>query len=166
MSPLEGRGVVATFDHRLDQLTLYTGAQMPTHRSQWPVRLSGHGAGAESESCRPISAGGSVTREFCCRKKSALPGLRCIKLRRPLDRRSARASDRERQLPRAPLQDHRVCGSRRPPARDRLRGNRRFRCLFVVSLLGLSRGRAGGEHPAGSLPDAGLSLPNLLGRDQ
>jgi aerobic carbon-monoxide dehydrogenase large subunit len=29
MSPLEGRGVVATFDHRLDQLTLYTGAQMP-----------------------------------------------------------------------------------------------------------------------------------------
>src|SRR5258708_50594 len=29
MSPLEGRGVVASFDHRLDQLTLYTGAQMP-----------------------------------------------------------------------------------------------------------------------------------------
>src|SRR5258708_849707 len=29
MSPLEGRGVVAAFDHRLDQLTLYTGAQMP-----------------------------------------------------------------------------------------------------------------------------------------
>jgi aerobic carbon-monoxide dehydrogenase large subunit len=29
MAPLEGRGVVATFDHRLDQLTVYTGAQMP-----------------------------------------------------------------------------------------------------------------------------------------
>jgi aerobic carbon-monoxide dehydrogenase large subunit len=29
MSPIEGRGVVATFDHRLDQLTLYTGTQMP-----------------------------------------------------------------------------------------------------------------------------------------
>ncbi|SHN75770.1 xanthine dehydrogenase, molybdenum binding subunit apoprotein [Bradyrhizobium erythrophlei] len=29
MSPMEGRGAVATFDHRLDQLTLYTGAQMP-----------------------------------------------------------------------------------------------------------------------------------------
>ena len=29
MSPLEGRGVVATFDHRLDQLTLYSSAQMP-----------------------------------------------------------------------------------------------------------------------------------------
>jgi len=29
MSPLEGRGVVATCDQRLDQLTLYTGAQMP-----------------------------------------------------------------------------------------------------------------------------------------
>ncbi|MET0968168.1 MAG: xanthine dehydrogenase family protein molybdopterin-binding subunit [Tardiphaga sp.] len=29
MSPLEGRGVVATFDSRLDQLTLYSGSQMP-----------------------------------------------------------------------------------------------------------------------------------------
>lgn len=29
MSPLEGRGVVAGFDRRLDQLTLHTGAQMP-----------------------------------------------------------------------------------------------------------------------------------------
>jgi len=29
MSPLEGRGVVAAYDHRLDQLTLHTGAQMP-----------------------------------------------------------------------------------------------------------------------------------------
>ena len=29
MAPLEGRGVVATFDHRLDQLTLYTASQMP-----------------------------------------------------------------------------------------------------------------------------------------
>ena len=29
MSPLEGRGVVASYDHRLDQLTLHTGSQMP-----------------------------------------------------------------------------------------------------------------------------------------
>src|ERR1700726_958351 len=29
MSPLEGRGVVASFDHRLDPLTLYPGGQMP-----------------------------------------------------------------------------------------------------------------------------------------
>lgn len=29
MAPLEGRGVVATFDHRLDQLILHTGSQMP-----------------------------------------------------------------------------------------------------------------------------------------
>ncbi|MBJ7408267.1 MAG: xanthine dehydrogenase family protein molybdopterin-binding subunit, partial [Bradyrhizobium sp.] len=29
MSPLEGRGVVATFDPRLDQLTLHSAAQMP-----------------------------------------------------------------------------------------------------------------------------------------
>jgi aerobic carbon-monoxide dehydrogenase large subunit len=29
MAPLEGRGVVASFDSRLDQLTVHTGAQMP-----------------------------------------------------------------------------------------------------------------------------------------
>ncbi len=29
MAPMEGRGVVATFEHRLDQLTLYTATQMP-----------------------------------------------------------------------------------------------------------------------------------------
>ena len=29
MAPIEGRGVVAAFDHRLDQLTLYSSTQMP-----------------------------------------------------------------------------------------------------------------------------------------
>src|SRR4029077_6603467 len=29
MSPLEGRGVVAFYDRRLDQLTVYSAAQMP-----------------------------------------------------------------------------------------------------------------------------------------
>ena len=29
MAPMEGRGVVAAYDHRLDQLTLHTGSQMP-----------------------------------------------------------------------------------------------------------------------------------------
>jgi aerobic carbon-monoxide dehydrogenase large subunit len=29
MAPLEGRGVIASFDRRLDQLTLHTGSQMP-----------------------------------------------------------------------------------------------------------------------------------------
>jgi len=29
MAPIEGRGVVVAFDHRLDQLTLHTGSQMP-----------------------------------------------------------------------------------------------------------------------------------------
>ena len=29
MAPIEGRAVVAAFDHRLDQLTLYTASQMP-----------------------------------------------------------------------------------------------------------------------------------------
>lgn len=29
MAPIEGRGVIASFDHRLDQLTLHTASQMP-----------------------------------------------------------------------------------------------------------------------------------------
>src|SRR5580692_1714339 len=78
MSPLEGRGVVATFDHRLDQLTLYTGAQMPhIVRNGYPTRLaSSRDAFA---SCRPISVAASGIKEFCCPKKSAFPGSLYIK---------------------------------------------------------------------------------------
>ena len=54
-----------------------------------------------------------------------------------LDRGSPRASHRQLQLPRAPLQDHRLCRSRRPAARHRLRSDRRFRRLLVLSVLGV-----------------------------
>ena len=54
---------------------------------------------------------------------------------------SARASERRRQLPRAPLPHHRLRRSRRAPARNRLRGHRRFRRLFLVSLHRLPRRR-------------------------
>ena len=83
-----------------------------------------------------------------------------------LDRGSARASDRRRQLPRAPLPHHRLCRPRRPVARHRLRGDRRFRRLFVLSVLRLPRGRAGREHPARTVRLSCISLPHLLGRHQ
>ena len=60
-----------------------------------------------------------------------------------LDRGPARASDRQRQLPRALLRHHRLCRPRRPADRDRLRGDGRFRRLFVLSVLGVPRGGAG-----------------------
>jgi CO/xanthine dehydrogenase Mo-binding subunit len=165
MSPLEGRGVVATFDHRLDQLTLYTGAQMPhIVRNGLSDCL-----GMEQGRIRIVSpdiGGGFGHKGILLPEEVCLAWLTMHKgcaVRWIEDRRE---HHRQRQLPRAPLQDHRVCGSRRPPPRDRLRSNRRFRRFLVVPLLRLSRGRAGGEHPARSLPDAGLSLPNLFRRDQ
>ena len=65
-----------------------------------------------------------------------------------LDRGPPRASHRQRQLPRAPLHHHRLCRPRRPAARHRLRGDRRFRRLFGLSVLGLPGGGAGRQHPA------------------
>ena len=50
--------------------------------------------------------------------------------------------------------------------RHRLRGHRRFRRLFVLSVLGLPGSRAGREHPARPLRFPALSLPHLVGRDQ
>ncbi len=73
----------------------------------------------------------------------------------------------ERQLPRASLRHHRLCRSRRHAARHRLRSDRRFRRLFVLSVLGVPGGGAGRlEHPAGPYKIAGLSLPHLVGRHQ
>ena len=73
---------------------------------------------------------------------------------------------RGRELPRTPLPHHRLCRSRRQAARHRLRGDRRFRRLFLLSVFGLPRGGAGREHSARPLRLSLLSLPHLFGRDQ
>ena len=70
MSPLEGRGVVATFDRRLDQLTLYSAARCRTSCAAASPTASAWSR-ARSVSFRPMSAAASGTREFCCRKRSA-----------------------------------------------------------------------------------------------
>ena len=44
-----------------------------------------------------------------------------------------------------------LCRSRRALARHRLRSDRRFRRLFVLSVLGVPRSGAGRQHPAGAL---------------
>ena len=151
MAPMEGRGVVANLDHRLEQLTLYSAAQMPhITRSGLAECL-----GLEQGQIRIISpdVGGGFGY-----KGILLPEEVCLSLAgdapRPsgaLDRGSPRASHRQRQLPRAPLRHHRLCRSRRQAARHRLRSDGRFRRLFVLSVLGLPGGRAGRQHPAGPL---------------
>jgi len=47
-----------------------------------------------------------------------------------------------------------------------VRGDRRFRRLFGLPVLGLPGGRAGRQHPAGSLRFPGLSLPDMVGGHQ
>ena len=107
---------------------------------------------ARSASSRPTSAAASATRAFCCRRRSAL-GWLAMRLRPSgaLDRGPARASDRQRQLPRAPLPHHRLRRARRP-----LRG---IDCEATVDSGAYSsypfsaclEAGAGGEHPAGAL---------------
>ena len=148
MAPIEGRGVVATWDHRLDQLTLYTGAQMP-HIVRTGLSDC---LGLEQGRIRVISpdVGGGfgykgilLPEEVCL----AWLAMRCGHPVRWIEDRREHLT-RQRQLPRAPLRHHRLCRSRRPPARHRLRGDGRFRRLFVLSLLGLPRSGAGREHSA------------------
>ena len=77
MAPIEGRGAVAIWDSRLEQLTLYSRARCRTScapdspaASDW-TRVT----------CawwRPMSAAGSATRESCWPKKSASAGSPCI----------------------------------------------------------------------------------------
>ena len=83
-----------------------------------------------------------------------------------LDRGPARAPDRGRQLPRAPLPDHRLRRGRRPVARDRRRGHGRFRRLLHLSLLRLPGGGPDRQHPAGTLRFSGLPMPDLVGGQQ
>ena len=89
MAPLEGRGVVAAFDHRLDQLALYTAHPDAAHRAQRPRRLPRPAAGAPSASSRPMSAAASATRASCCPRRSASPGWRCAAATRCAGSRTA-----------------------------------------------------------------------------
>ena len=83
MRPLEGRGVVATWQSRLGQLTLYTSTQMPHIVRSGLAECLGHRRRARSAWSRPMSAAASATRAFCCRRRSpcladdALAAIRC-----------------------------------------------------------------------------------------
>ncbi len=80
-----------------------------------------------------------------------------------LDRGPPRAALGERELPRAPLRHHRLCRREGQAPRHRLRSDRGFRRLLVLSLLRVPRRRAGGFHPARPVQDGPLPLPHLVG---
>ncbi len=124
MSPIEGRGVVAEWDRRLEQLMLYTLDPDAAYRAH---RARPNASGSTQDRVR-------VDRARCRRRlrlqgHSAAGGSRRRLARsaaRPsgaLDRGPARTAHRQRQLPRAPLRHHRLCRRRRAPAGDRLRSD-------------------------------------------
>ena len=149
MAPIEGRGVVALWDTRLEQLTLYSACQMPHI-----VRTGLAGClGLEEAQVRIIApdVGGGFGYKGILLRGRGVPRLAGDALwsSGALDRGSARAPHRRRQLPRALLPHHRLRRPRRPVDRHRLRGDGRFRRLFVLSVLRLPRGGAGGQHSPG-----------------
>ena len=126
MAPMEGRGTVAVWHKRMDQLVLYTGNQKPHIVRNGLVRMSG----AEADQ--------GPDRLARCGRRLRLQGHRAsgrrlsrlardaLRLSRALDRGSARASDGRRQLPGASLPHHRLRGSRRNAARCGMRSDGRF----------------------------------------
>ena len=113
MAPIEGRGTVAYWDSRMDQLVLYTGSQMPhivrtglaecLGLMQTQVRIVSPDVGRRLRLQGHSSAGGRLPRlaRDALRPSGALA------------RGPARASDRRRQLPGASLSHHRLRRPRR-----------------------------------------------------
>jgi carbon-monoxide dehydrogenase large subunit len=66
MSPLEGRGVVAAWDRRLEQLLVYSSTQLPHIVRTGLAECLGLDQG-RCASSRPMSAAASATRASCCR---------------------------------------------------------------------------------------------------
>ncbi len=166
MAPIEGRGVVAFWDTRLEQLTLYSACQMPhivrtglsecLGLDEGQVRIIAPDVGGGFRLQGHPAAGGDLPR--LARQALRLSGA--------LDRGSPRASDCGCQLPRASLPHQRLCRPRRPFARYRLRSRGRFRRLLVLSVLRLFGSRTGGKHPAGAVRFSCLQVSHLLGRHQ
>lgn len=138
MAPLEGRGVVAAWSNRLEQLTVYTAAQMPhINRTGLSECL-----GVDHGNIRVISpdVGGGfgykgilLPEEVCLSWLTMQRGhpVRWIEDRR--EHLTAGANCREHHYVITGVR-----GSRRQITRHRLRSDRRFRRLFLLSVFGLS----------------------------
>ena len=101
MSPMEGRGVVATWDRRLEQLLIYTSTQMPHI-----VRTGLAGClGLPEARIRVVApdVGGGFGYKGDPAGRGSLRGMAVPQTRssRALDRGSPRATHRQRELPRA-----------------------------------------------------------------
>ena len=151
MAPLEGRGVVAFYDRRLDQLTVYSAAQMP-HINR--AGLAGC-LGIDQGRIRVIApdVGGGFGYKGILLPEEVCVCWLALKLGRPVrwieDRFEQLTAGRE--LPRTLLRHHRLCRRGRQPAGARLRSHGRLGRVFVISVLRVSRGGAGQFDPARAL---------------
>ena len=166
MCPLEGRGVIANWNTRLDQLIVTSSTQQPHIVRTGLAECLGLDEGQVRVVAPDVGGGfgykGILLPEEIC----AVVGHAKARLPAAVARGSARKSDRRRRLPRAPLHSHRLRRRQRQAAGARLRGHRRFRRLLGLSLLGVPGGGADRLHPAGPLRFPALSLPHLVGRHQ
>ena len=114
------------------------------HRSHRPRRMPRPGRRPRSAIVSPDVGGGFGYKGILLPEEICL-GWLALRRRHAaaLARGPPRAPDRQRQLPRAPLRDHRLRRARRAAARHRLRGDRRFRRLLGLSVLRLPGSRAG-----------------------
>ncbi len=166
MSPMEGRGVVCEWNRRLEQLVMYTAAQMPHINRAGLAECLGIDQGA-IRVIAPDVGGGFGYKGILLPEEVALAWL-CRRLGRAVrwieDRReqlSANANCREHHYDITLYAD--AGGQDR---RHRLRGDRRLGGVFVLPLLGLPRGGAGRLDPARPLQDGALPLPYLVGGDE
>ena len=134
---LEGRGVVVHWDSRLEQLVVYTATQMPHIVRTGLSECLGLDHGKIRVVSPDVGGGFWLQGHPAARRGRAVLARHALRASGALDRGPARASDGQRELPRASLPHHRLRRPRRPPAGNRLRGDRRFRSLFLLSVLGL-----------------------------
>ena len=74
MSPMEGRGVVCEWNRRLDQLVMHSATQMPHINRAGLSDCLGIDQGSIRVDLARRGRRPSVTKAFCCPKRSASPG--------------------------------------------------------------------------------------------
>ena len=166
MAPIEGRGVVALWDSRLEQLTIYTACQMPHIVRTGLSECLGLDEGRIRVVAPDVGGGfgykGILLAEEVCLGWLA---MRCGHPVRWIEDR------REHLIAGANCREHhyRITGYA-----DRDGTLRGIDCEAVVDsgaysaypFLGLPRGGTNRQHPAGTLRLSGLPLSHLFGRDQ
>ncbi len=151
MNPMEGKGTLAVWDDRANQLVLYSSSQTPHLLRVGVARF----IGLPEEKVRVIApdVGGGfgykciVFPEELCVAWLALQLPQAV----PLHRGPARAPRRRRELAPAPLQPHRLCEQGRPAPRARCRSHDRRRRVFELAVHHRARAGAGDGQPARSV---------------